>query len=76
MQAIFFWIACTRIDTSGMTLSHHDDTTQELFGMTENYWKLMPPQVRPMRGKTRRGSVLELANPSSDPDKVAAISWA
>jgi hypothetical protein len=72
LQAIFFWVACTRIDTSGMTLSHHDDTTQELFGMTEMYWKLMPAQVRPMRGKSRRGQVLELANPSADPDKVAA----
>lgn len=72
LQAIFFWIACTRIDTSGMTLSHHDETTQELFGMTEGFWRWMPRSVRPMRGKTRRGQVLELANSNPNPDIVAA----
>lgn len=72
VQAIFFWLACTRRHQSGMTLSHSDQTTGELFGMTERFYQKMPDAVRPQKNKGQRGKALELANKTSDPVKRAA----
>jgi hypothetical protein len=70
VQAIFFWLASLRRHQVMVTLSHHDDTTKELFGIPERFYRQLPPLVRPARRASRRGTVLEFANPSKDPDEV------
>lgn len=71
IQAWFFWYAVTNRNQAALTMSHHDDTTKALFRMTENFYKNLPRQIRPMRKASRTGEVLELANDTRDLDLYA-----
>lgn len=69
-QAIFFWLASLRRHQVGVTLSHHDQTTGELFGITETFYRNVPDILRPRKRQSRRGNTLEFANPSKIDEEV------
>ena len=69
IQAIFYWLCSTRSHMHSMTVSHHDDTTKALHGMVERFYRYEPKRFRPMKRQSRRGQVLEFANPTRDDDE-------
>lgn len=71
VQAFFFWLCATRPDQLSLTISHHDDTTGLLHGISETFWREMPARVRPKKKTSRRSKEMIFANPSTDPDVVA-----
>lgn len=70
VQAFFFWLAAFRPHQVTATLSHHDETTKDLFAISERYFTFLPAWLKPMRRQVRRGQVLEFANPSRDDERV------
>jgi len=64
IQAFFYWLCSTRAHQSAMTLSHHDDTTRKLHEISERFYRHSPTWLKPMKRKSRRGQVMEFANPS------------
>jgi len=70
VQAIFFWLASLREHQVAVTLSHHDDTTKELFAIPERFYRKLPAVLRPARRRSLRSKEMEFANPSKDPEAV------
>lgn len=70
VQAIFFWLTCTRTHQKCVTIAQDDETTKYLHGMSETFFDKMPPPFRPQRKTSKAGTVLEFANPSKNPDVV------
>lgn len=64
IQAFFYWLCSTRSHQTTATLSHHDDTTRKLHEIVERFYRHSPAWLRPMKRKSRRGQVMEFANPS------------
>jgi hypothetical protein len=78
IQAFFFWLTSLRRHQIAVTLSHHDDTTRALHAISERYYQHLPSGrdnpasiLRPKRRQTRRGTVMEFANPTKDQEELA-----
>jgi hypothetical protein len=69
IQAVFYWLCSTRSHMHSITVSHHDDTTRALHGMVERFYRYEPKRFRPMTRQSRRGQVLEFANPAKQQDE-------
>jgi len=71
MQAIFYWLCSTRPDQLSLTISHHDDTTGILHGISEAFWINSPARVRPQKRYSAKSKEMVFANRSNDPDELA-----
>jgi hypothetical protein len=71
MQAIFYWLATTRPDQLTLTISHHDDTTGILHGISEAFWINSPSLVRPKKRYSAKSKEMVFANTTNDPDELA-----
>jgi len=71
MQAIFYWLCSTRPDQLSLTISHHDDTTGILHGISEAFWINSPAKVRPQKRYSAKSKEMVFANRSNDPDELA-----
>lgn len=71
VQAIFYWLCSTRPDQLSLTISHHDDTTGILHGISEAFWINSPALVRPSKRYSAKSKEMVFANRSNDPDVLA-----
>lgn len=69
VQAFFFWVCSTQQNRHAFTVAHDDDTAGYLHGMSERFYEQLPGFIRPQRRQAQRGSNLEFANPSRNPDE-------
>ncbi len=66
VQAFIFWVCSTRRRRKAFTIAQDDDTSKYLHGMSETYYMNMPGPLRPMRGVSQAGRVMQFANPTKN----------
>jgi hypothetical protein len=66
VQAFLFWLCATRRRRKAFTIAQDDDTSKYLHSMSETYYSNMPAPMRPMRGVSQAGRVMQFANPTKN----------